>query len=234
MPTTLDPSVIALRLTLAVLTGVIIGFNRGEYGHAAGLRTILLVCVAAALAMLQADALRNEAFRSAPDSPLRFDIMRLPLGILSGMGFIGAGAIIRRGNFVQGLTTAATLWIVTVLGLCFGGGQIVLGLAGLVIAVITLWCLKWLETRLRPYRIGNLELTCDEGGPTDAEFARALQRAGMVPISWSLAVSPAEGRRVLRCDVRYRVVAKAAIEPTPAVFAELSQRPHVLALHWRG
>jgi putative Mg2+ transporter-C (MgtC) family protein len=66
---------------------------------------------------------------SPPTSFIKLDLTRLPLGILSGMGFIGVGAIIRRGNLVDGVTTVATLWYVTVMGLCFGGGQLALGLA---------------------------------------------------------------------------------------------------------
>ena len=62
--------------------------------------------------------------------------MRLPLGILTGIGFIGAGAILRRGDMVLGATTAATIWFVAVLGICFGGGQIWLGLAALSGALI--------------------------------------------------------------------------------------------------
>jgi putative Mg2+ transporter-C (MgtC) family protein len=58
------------------------------------------------------------------NSIVRLDIMRLPLGILSGVGFIGAGAILRRGDTVRGVTTAATIWLVTVVGRCFGGGQL--------------------------------------------------------------------------------------------------------------
>jgi putative Mg2+ transporter-C (MgtC) family protein len=56
------------------------------------------------------------------------DLMRLPLGILIGVGFIGGGAILRRDDIVVGVTTAATLWLVTVIGLCLGGGQLALGL----------------------------------------------------------------------------------------------------------
>ena len=74
----------------------------------------------------------------SPDSFAVLDLMRLPLGILSGMGFIGAGAIVRTGSLVRGLTTAATLWFVTVLGLCFGGGQLALGLAVLALGVLVL------------------------------------------------------------------------------------------------
>ena len=71
--------------------------------------------------------------------------MRLPLGILSDMGFIGAGAIVRRDNLVRGVTTAATLWFAAVMGLCFGGGQLSLGLAALALAIFVLWPLKWVE-----------------------------------------------------------------------------------------
>jgi putative Mg2+ transporter-C (MgtC) family protein len=99
------------------------------------LRTTLLVCLAASVSMIQVNLLLPIAGKS-PDSFAVLDLMRLPLGILSGMGFIGAGAIVRTGNLVRGLTTAATLWFVTVLGLCFGGGQLVLGLAVLALGVL--------------------------------------------------------------------------------------------------
>src|ERR1700677_1115527 len=128
MSVTISYLQIAIRLALAFLTGLLIGINRDERGHAAGMRTTILVCLAACVAMLQANLLMNSIGR-APDSFVVLDLMRLPLGILSGIGFIGAGTIIKRGDIVQGVTTAATLWFVTVMGLCFGGGQIGLGLS---------------------------------------------------------------------------------------------------------
>src|SRR5271156_4353417 len=115
---------IALRLFLTVVAGAVIGINRSEHGRPAGLRTTLLVCLAASIAMIQTNLLL--AMSGKPSSSfVTLDLMRLPLGILSGMGFIGAGTILRRDNFIQGITTAATLWFVTIIGLCFGGGQFV-------------------------------------------------------------------------------------------------------------
>ncbi len=125
MSITLTWPEIALRLVCTLLAGAVIGLNRSEHGRAAGIRTAILVCLAACLAMLQVNLLLPLAGRP-PDSFVMNDLMRLPLGILSGMGFIGAGAIVRRDNFVVGVTTAATMWYLTVLGLCFGGGQIML------------------------------------------------------------------------------------------------------------
>src|ERR1700691_5552539 len=102
MLVTLDWQQAALRLILTVAAGLVIGFNRGEHGRPAGMRTTLLVCLAASIAMIQANLLMNSVGK-ARDSFIVLDLMRLPLGILSGMGFIGAGAIVRKGNLVLGI-----------------------------------------------------------------------------------------------------------------------------------
>jgi putative Mg2+ transporter-C (MgtC) family protein len=138
---------IAVRLILTMASGAIIGFNRGARGEAAGLRTTILVGLAAAVAMIQANILLPVGGRTS-DSFGVMDLMRLPLGILTGVGFIGAGAILRRGDLVTGVTTAATLWAVTVIGLCLGGGQIALGIATTILATFTLWVLKWVDMRI--------------------------------------------------------------------------------------
>ena len=117
---------IALRLLLTCVAGAVIGLDRGIRGHAAGLRTTILVALAASVAMIQANLLLSVTGKTA-DLFGVMDQMRLPLGILTGVGFIGAGTILRRGDLVTGVTTAATLWVVTVIGLCFGGGQLALG-----------------------------------------------------------------------------------------------------------
>ncbi len=92
-----------------------------------GLRTTLLVALAASVAMIQMDLLFFTDGKSS-NSFAVMDLMRLPFGILTGVGFIGAGAIVRRDDMVLGVTTAATMWFATVVGLCMGGGQIILGI----------------------------------------------------------------------------------------------------------
>ena len=129
MPIPLTWPEIVLRLSCALATGAVIGLNRTGHDRPAGLRTSILVCLAACIAMLQVNLLLSLRGRTS-DSFVMNDLMRLPLGILSGMGFIGAGAIVRRQKLVVGVTTAATMWFLTVLGLCFGGGQTILGIAG--------------------------------------------------------------------------------------------------------
>lgn len=136
---------IAIRLALTVIAAGTVGINRGVSGHAAGLRTTILVALAACVAMIQTNILLSVDGKTAA-SFATMDVMRLPLGILTGVGFIGGGVIFRRGDLVTGVTTAATLWAVTVIGLCFGGGQITLGVAAAILTILTLWALAWLET----------------------------------------------------------------------------------------
>jgi putative Mg2+ transporter-C (MgtC) family protein len=147
MPVTLHWKDIGDRLLVTLLIGILIGYNRSEHGKVAGLRTTVLVCLAASVAMIQLNILLPLAGRSS-DSFVMNDLMRLPLGILTGVGFIGGGAILRRGDITVGVTTAATLWAVTVIGLCVGGGQILLGLAATALALFALWGLVWIEQAL--------------------------------------------------------------------------------------
>jgi putative Mg2+ transporter-C (MgtC) family protein len=233
MPTTLGWHDVALRLALAVAAGVLLGVNRSERGMPAGLRTTLLVCLAASVAMTQANLLLGTAGR-APDSFVRLDPMRLPLGVLTGMGFIGGGAILRRGDLVRGVTTAATLWLATVIGLCFGGGQAGLGLAALALGVVVLWGLKWLELHMRQERHATLVLSAAPDGPTVEEVRAGLIAAGYGIASWEVAYSSRGDarRRTLRCEVRWRG-RPTDVQP-PDLVSRLPQRPGVLALRWRA
>ena len=151
---------IALRLALTMLASAVIGFNRGARGHAAGFRTTILVGLAASVAMIQANLLLPLSGKT-PESFSVMDSMRLPLGILTGVGFIGGGTILKKGELVTGVTTAATLWVVTVIGLCLGGGQLILGMVATVLVVLTLWALKWVDLMIPREHRARLVLTSE-------------------------------------------------------------------------
>jgi putative Mg2+ transporter-C (MgtC) family protein len=153
---------LAIRLALTMLAAGVIGLNRGIRGHAAGFRTTILVGLAASVSMMQANILLTLSGKT-PASFGVMDLMRLPLGILTGVGFIGGGAILRKGDLVTGVTTAATLWLVTVIGLCLGGGQLVLGMAATGLAVLTLWVLKWVDAVIPHEHHAEVVVTCETG-----------------------------------------------------------------------
>lgn len=231
MPLTLQWSDIAVRLALAILAGTLIGINRSERGEAAGLRTIILVCLAAAVAMIQVNLLLSLGGK-APDSFATLDLMRLPLGILTGMGFIGGGAILRRGSMVVGVTTAATLWIVTVIGLCFGGGQLVLGMTTLAITMIVLWILRRLENLIPQLRHATVSVSVKGSEPTDDEIGAMLSRAGLEIRSWDVISSKGVTTtiRKIRCELSWRAH-RADILPPPIV-SQIEQMPGVTGLRW--
>src|SRR5262252_1579378 len=169
----------------------------------------------------------------APDSFITNDLMRLPLGILTGMCFIGGGAILRRGNMVQGVTTAATLWLATVIGLCLGGGQLGLGVATLGLGLGILWGLKWLEERLLEDRRGTLTLTLAGDGPTDGQLRETMHAAGYSIVSWHVAARGGEAsvRGTVRCEVQWR--GARTDDHAPAFVQELARKPGVRAVRWK-
>src|SRR5262244_3997735 len=134
-----------LRIGLAFVAGLIVGWERTSHGRAAGLRTTILACVASAMAMVISEALFAESAAATAGGSWRPDPARLGAGILTGIGFLGAGTIMRHENIVRGVTTAASLWFVTVLGLAFGSGEFRLGFAGLIIGFATLFWLPIFE-----------------------------------------------------------------------------------------
>jgi putative Mg2+ transporter-C (MgtC) family protein len=222
-------SEIAIRLLCTILAAGLIGLDRGEHGRPAGLRTTILVALAASLAMIQVNLLMPTAGRPA-NSFVMNDLMRLPLGILSGMGFIGAGAIVRRDNFVVGVTTAATLWFVTVIGLCFGGGQIALGAAGSAIGIIVLAGLKTVEDRMKRDHEGRLSILLDPSGPGENEIRTNLAQAGFKISSCAFDYSQEARNTELNCELHWRA---ATDEGTvPEVIRALGGRPGVIRIAW--
>jgi putative Mg2+ transporter-C (MgtC) family protein len=229
MALTLGWPEIALWLALTLLAGALIGLDRGVHGRPAGLRTTLLVCLAASLAMLLANSLINTVGK-APISFINLDLMRLPLGILTGVGFIGGGAILRRGDRVLGVTTAATLWFATVIGLCLGGGELGLGMAGTGLGLVILTLLRGVERLLPRDHQAALIVVARPGAPSQ-EVDWALADSGMRVTRRSIAVSA--GPRKVRLELSLQWRCRASALHPPAAIAELGQRPGVLAVSWR-
>jgi putative Mg2+ transporter-C (MgtC) family protein len=229
MPYIIEWPEIGLRLLLTVLAGVLLGLNRSEHGHAAGLRTTLLVCLAASLSMLQVNLLLPISGKTSASFGV-LDLMRLPLGILSGMGFIGAGAIVRKGRLVHGLTTAATLWFATVLGLCFGGGQLWLGISGLILSLFVLEGLKWIEKRRKQDRHATLIIALGEGGPAEAEVAESLKGAGYEIGPWAFSCTKPTLQRELRTEVRWRAYPQDV--RSPELLQKILELPGVVKVEW--
>ena len=221
---------VGLRIALTILAAAAIGFDRDIEGHSAGLRSSLLVALAACLAMLQANWLMNSVGKS-PGSFVELDLMRLPLGILTGVGFIGGGAILKRGDNVQGLTTAATFWFVTVIGLCFGGGQIGLGVAGGLLALLILRALKMVEVKLKREHASRLWLKWKVGEYDAASAISALRGADLEISGFAVKQDTVARVEELRCSVRRLALREQ--RGLPPVVAEVVGRQGILEWEWK-
>ena len=113
--------IVITRIAAALLAGALIGFERSFHGRPAGFRTHSLVCIASALLML-VTVYQSEWMTSVPLDAIRTDPTRMAQGIMTGIGFLGAGVIFKEGLSVRGLTTAASIWITSAIGILVGVG----------------------------------------------------------------------------------------------------------------
>ena len=126
-----------IKLLLAVAAGGLIGIEREFRDKAAGFRTLIFICVGACLFTILS---KNLAPTSDPN--------RIAANIVTGIGFLGAGVILRDGGRIIGLTTAATIWVTSAVGMGIGGGQYLFSGVAVLVAMFVLWVLPLLERRI--------------------------------------------------------------------------------------
>lgn len=137
---------IAQRVLAALVAGGIIGFERNFHGRPAGFRTHILVATSSALLML-VTVYQWRLLETAPIDTLRVDPTRMAQGIMTGIGFLGAGVIVKEGLSVRGLTTAASIWMTASIGILLGLGFYFAGALGTGLAVGTLSLFRWIEDK---------------------------------------------------------------------------------------
>jgi putative Mg2+ transporter-C (MgtC) family protein len=171
LPFYLPPNLVemSIRLLMAVAAGSLVGLERYHRGHPAGMRTFALVCLTSALLTV--------SLASGPYSDLMGSSenggSRVVQGILAGIGFIGAGVIVREGLSVRGLTSAACMWAVSAIGILIGTGEIFLGFIGAILVLTILVFFRWLDQFIprRSYAMVHAkfskEAVADEKGLTE-------------------------------------------------------------------
>jgi putative Mg2+ transporter-C (MgtC) family protein len=141
---------IVSHLAVATVAGALIGYERSYQGRPAGFRTHTLVCIASALLMLV--AVYQGMWFSASVEIVRVDPTRMAQGIMTGIGFLGAGVIVKEGASVRGLTTAASIWITAAIGICAGVGFYFPVVMGTLLTLGTLSMFRWIEARMPAIR----------------------------------------------------------------------------------
>lgn len=148
--TELSLHIIILRIFLSTIIGGIIGYERGSNNQAAGFRTHILVCLGATLISLIQEQLKINLLNYAIENPLSSQVLKTDLGrlgaqVISGIGFLGAGTILREEKIIAGLTTAASVWVTGCIGLGIGWGFYRLTIITGIVVLIVLITLKKIE-----------------------------------------------------------------------------------------
>jgi len=193
---------IILRIVAAMVAGAVVGIERESHGRAAGMRTTILVSVAACIAMLISESLFGYVVGLAPSSYP--DPARLAQGVLSGMGFLGAGAIIRQGNRVQGVTTAASLWYVSILGLAFGAGEWLIGAFGIIVVLIILGIMPRIEGRVKNDWYAVVTVRAKLDGMNDLALRQAIESEGVRVKKADLDYDLTNSIKTIRFEVKFK------------------------------
>ena len=169
---------IASRLLIALAIGGVIGLERSYHGRPAGFRTHTLVCVASSLLML---VTVYESLWFAPNNAARVvvDPTRMAQGIMTGIGFLGAGVIMKDGLSVRGLTTAASIWITAAIGILAGIGFYFPAVVATALTLGTLSLFRWLEARMhsRYYAHHTVRFAIDAPMP-EPQYRELLKEHG--------------------------------------------------------
>lgn len=175
--TDINIGAVALRLAVALVAGLIVGFEREQREKAAGLRTLALVSTGSAMLVLTASL----------TSPA--EVVRMATGVATGVGFLGAGAILRERGEVIGLTTAATVWVAAALGVSAGLGLFELTALGAVLTLLILAGIGQVDTRRVQSDVRTYEVTYQAAewreAQSDACFTTAGMSAMLLGIEWS-------------------------------------------------
>ena len=144
-----NPHIVSITVNLAAawLAGAAIGLERSFHGRPAGFRTHALVCLSSALLMLVFNY-QEDWLGSIPTETIRTDPTRMAQGIMTGIGFLGAGVIFKEGLTVRGLTTAASIWTTAAIGILLGVGLYYPALLATIVSLGTLSAFRWIEARI--------------------------------------------------------------------------------------
>jgi putative Mg2+ transporter-C (MgtC) family protein len=176
MPTTFmatEYATITAHLVAALIVGGVIGLERSFHGRPAGFRTHTLVCVASSLLML-VTLYQWQWLPGIPMETVRTDPTRMAQGIMTGIGFLGAGVIYKEGVSIHGLTTAASIWITAAIGILLGVGFYFPAILATALVLGTLSAFRWIEARMPSESYASHFIRFDRTRAMSEEEVRAL------------------------------------------------------------
>lgn len=223
-----------LRIALTALAGFILGVERERHGRAAGLRTTLLVSLSSCVAMIVSDSFYLDSLKDTTAAgSWHPDPARLAAGVLTGMGFLGAGVIIRQSNYlIRGVTTAATMWFATVMGLAFGAGAIGIGVVSSTVVFCILFFVPSIEKHIKDDWYSDLTVQLAGDGGSIEAIVDELKALGVRVKGVDLESDHQRSLRRITFHLKYK---KGDLVKIPLEITErVGSLPGVQMTHWQG
>ncbi len=219
------------KLGMAVLLGSLIGLERELRGRPAGLRTMMLVCLGSTMVMVVSHYLSVASWTVAEQHVVRVDPGRVAAGIVTGVGFLGGAVVIKLGDIVRGVTTAAGIWFVASLGIVLGQGHFALASVATVGALGILWGLHLVERLLKGqvYRVLHVETETDTASPAPSpdEIQALAKESGLRVMDTCIDVDVAAKLIHVKLSIR----ARGQLRPAEVVH-RIAARPGVRRVSW--
>lgn len=216
--------VFVVRLLVAMILGGLVGLERQTRGRAAGLRTNILVCLGSAGIVVAFQKLSMEIGLDA-EAVFRIDPARAAAGVITGIGFLGAGTIVKSNDVVRGLTTAASIWVVAAIGVTIGLGEYAIGVVLTLLVLVALYALHRLPISRDQYFLLHLKWT--GASALLDEVVDRLRQEDVQIKSRNVSRQPNTGK----CNVTLRLSVRRKI-PDVALFNQLQEDERFEEVAW--
>lgn len=220
------------RVALTLCAGLLLGVEREQHGRAAGLRTVLLVSLSSCIAMIVSDAFYLKSLEATQTAGgWHPDPARLAAGVLTGMGFLGAGVILRQsGHVIRGVTTAATLWLANIIGLTFGAGFLGLGASATLLAFVILYLLPLFEGLIQDDWYASLAVRSGNEGAVPESILEALAAFSIKVKNIDICTRPQWREMTFRLKFKKKNLILFPLE----VSRRIGELPGVMQCHWKA
>ena len=220
---------LAIKLLLATFLSGLVGLEREFHGRAAGLRTHILVCLGATIIMASSQTIQNLFALQGSDSVFRIDPWRIAAGIVTGIGFLGGGTILKSNDLIRGLTTAACIWFIAAIGIVVGLGLYIPAVIGTIFGFLVLVGLDPIGRKIPSVKYSQITII-SEMEPAEEIENKCLEIFKKYPIivqNTSIAADAKTDQRTLVLYIRSRTIKNKHL-----ILKKIFAIPHVQHVTW--
>ncbi|MBU2647971.1 MgtC/SapB family protein [bacterium] len=228
---TMSPEYIdlAIKLLIATLLSGLVGLEREFHGRAAGLRTHILVCLGATIIMASSQTVQNLFTLQGAESVIRIDPWRIAAGILTGIGFLGGGTILKTNDLISGLTTAACIWFIASIGIIVGLGLYIPAIMGTFIGLLVLIGLDPIDHRIPSVKYSQITIISEmeTAEEVETQCLEILKKNNILVQDTAISADATTRKRTLVMSVRSR-----GLKNKYQILKQIFSIPHIEHIDW--